>query len=254
MKKILNSLSKLISHYDAFGIQGIILIFKRFHTKKEKKIEIKPPNIKYPFFLRSGSSDIGIFYQIFLSKSYNLSYGINPNVIVDCGSNIGLSVIFFKNKFPNSTIVAVEPEENNFNLLLKNTEKYSNIHCLKKGIWNKETNLIIKNNNTTNWAFEVEEVDYENENTISAISISELKKKFNLDIIDILKIDIEGSEKELFEENYEQWLPKTKILIIELHDGMKYGASKSFFNAISKYNFHFTIKDENLIFYNKNFL
>ena len=77
-----------------------------------------------------------------------------------------------------------------------------------------------------------------------------LMKKFNISQIDVLKIDIEGSEKELFESDYEEWLPNTRMLIIELHDGFRKGASKSFFNAISKYNFHMMKNDENLIFYN----
>ena len=74
--------------------------------------------------------------------------------------------------------------------------------------------------------------------------------EYNFPKIDILKLDIEGSEKELFETNFEDWLPKTKILIIELHDAMKTGCSKSVFNAISKYDFSFSIKGENIIFTN----
>jgi hypothetical protein len=63
-------------------------------------------------------------------------------------------------------------------------------------------------------------------------------------------MDIEGSEKEVFESSYEYWLPKTRMLIIELHDNMKNGTSKSLFAAISKYDFSFDMRDENLIFTN----
>jgi hypothetical protein len=65
--------------------------------------------------------------------------------------------------------------------------------------------------------------------------------------IDILKIDIEGSEKELFESDYETWLPKVTTLIIELHDRMREGSSLSFFRALTKYNFRLAVKGENLI-------
>jgi hypothetical protein len=71
--------------------------------------------------------------------------------------------------------------------------------------------------------------------------------------IDILKLDIEGSEKEVFETGYEHWLPKINILIIELHDKMKKGCSRAVFNAISKYDFSFDIKGENIIFTNNAF-
>ena len=70
--------------------------------------------------------------------------------------------------------------------------------------------------------------------------------------IDILKIDIEGSEKELFSSNYEKWLPATKLIFVEVHDDMKKGCSKAVFSAIGKYNFHFSMKHENLIFINQD--
>lgn len=95
----------------------------------------------------------------------------------------------------------------------------------------------------------VEEVDFCNEDTVSAISILDIMDFYKIEYIDILKIDIEGSEMELFENNYEGWLSKTKVLIIELHDSKRNGASKSFFKAISNYNFTMIIKEENLIFY-----
>ena len=52
--------------------------------------------------------------------------------------------------------------------------------------------------------------------------------------IDILKFDIEGSERYLFDSNFDEWLPKVRILIIEFHDRLVPCASKAFFNAISK--------------------
>ena len=74
----------------------------------------------------------------------------------------------------------------------------------------------------------------------------------HLSRIDILKIDIEGAEKELFSSGFENWLPRTKILFVEVHDDMKKGSSKSVFNATSKYNFRFTMQHENLVFINED--
>jgi hypothetical protein len=70
-----------------------------------------------------------------------------------------------------------------------------------------------------------------------------------LEQIDILKIDIEGSEKELFESDYDYWLSRTKILIIELHDRLKPETSKTVFKALLNYQFSVIIKGQNLVFY-----
>ena len=89
-----------------------------------------------------------------------------------------------------------------------------------------------------------------NKGDIEAITFTDLVKDFNLSTIDILKIDIEGSEKEVFSEGYEPWLKKTKCLIIEVHDGLKKGCSKSVFKATTYFNFSFKRSGENLVFVN----
>ncbi len=246
--QILNLPHKVVLHFKTLGFQGGMLLFKRY-IRKNNSFKILLPKYKAPIFLRNNTSDIGVFYQMFLSKSYNIGIDNSPKVIIDCGANIGLSTVFFKNKFPDAQIIAIEPEKSNFDMLKKNTKFYTNIHCLHNGIWNKSTNLSIEDDNLGHWGFTVTEVDFENENTISAISINDIMIEFNIKQIDILKIDIEGSEKELFEKDFENWLSITKVLIIELHDGLKKGASKSFFKAITKYDFRMIRKDENLIFY-----
>ncbi len=251
MNQVLNIPHKIYSHYKILGFQGGSLLFKRY-IRQFKYFDILLSKYLFPVRLRNNTSDITVFYQVFLAKSYELNYRINPKVIIDCGANIGLATVFFKNKFPNAKVISIEPEDSNFKLLQENTQKYHDVHCVKSGIWNKHANLIIKENNDGNWGFMVEEVDYENENTISAISITQIMNQYGIDAIDILKIDIEGSEKDLFEDNFEFWLSKTKVLIIELHDGLKAGASKSFFSAITKYNFSMSKKAENLIFYFNN--
>ena len=71
------------------------------------------------------------------------------------------------------------------------------------------------------------------------------------DELDVVKLDIEGAEKEVFRAGFESWLPKTRLLIVELHDRMVPGCSKSLFDAVSKYDFDCETRWENLIFYNK---
>lgn len=245
--KILNIPFIIITHYRALGYHGILLLFKRYFINLNN-FKILLPKYPFPIFLRNNTSDINVFYQVFLAKSYNINFRINPKIIIDCGANIGLSTIYFKNKFPNAKIIAIEPEKSNFLLLEKNTKEYNDVFCVKYGVWNKSTNLII-NNKYGKWGFMVEEVEHQSENTIPAISIDEIMEKFDINEIDILKIDIEGSEKNLFESNFECWLSKTKVLIIELHDFMRAGSSMSFIKAISNYEFNMARKNENLIFY-----
>jgi hypothetical protein len=79
-------------------------------------------------------------------------------------------------------------------------------------------------------------------------------ENFGLKTIDVLKIDIETSEKTVFLNNYEEWLPKVRLIIIELHDWLEPGCSTIFFEAINKMfgNYSTLVKGENTIIENGN--
>jgi len=224
----------------------LLLEFSKFQ-KKNPLVTVSLPSLKYPVYIRKNTSDIKTFQQIFHNKEYEINIGFEPKIIFDCGANIGLASVYFKNRYPGAKIIAVEPESSNFELLVKNTKAYGDINCIRSGIWNKTANLKITDKGFGNWGFITEEVPGGGADTVKAISIDELMKKYDVDHIDILKIDIESSEKELFDENFEKWLPKVKVILIELHDYMKEGCAVSFFKAMVNYKFTIRYIGENII-------
>ena len=242
----------LIKYSKKFGLITGIQLYYKFKTNNTDNILLK--NINYPFSLRSGTSDIPTFHQIFTNREYDFDLGFNPKIIIDAGANIGLSAIFYANKYPASKIISIEPEQSNYNLLKKNTQNYDNIITLNNALSNlSNQDLAVVDNGYGKWGFmtepQVNGTDSEIP-SVKSISINEIMNKYDFEIIDIVKIDIEGYEKEVFEKNSENWLPNTRCLIIELHDRMKKGCSKSFFSAISKHKFSFSHRGENLIFIN----
>ena len=213
---------------------------------------LKTDNLAHPFNLRNNPFDYATFEEVILNEAYNIHLGFEPKYIVDGGGNIGLTAGFFATKFPKATIISIEPDTENYNLLQLNCKLYPNIHTLQCGIWKNNTHLKIENTHAGNNAFTVTETD-DTAGTIKALTVLSVMEQFNMPHIDVLKLDIEGSEKEVFEENFEKWLPLTKVLIIELHDEMKKGCSRAVFNAVSRYDFSFDIKGENIIFTNNAF-
>jgi hypothetical protein len=77
--------------------------------------------------------------------------------------------------------------------------------------------------------------------------MDDLVNMYNLETIDILKIDIEGAEKELFTYNYENWLQKVRCIVIELHDLYRPGCATAFFKAISSREFSIFCKGEDIV-------
>lgn len=240
---MLGMLFNCIKH---FGLGGL-LVYLRIKLKQTSPLPL--PGYLHPIHLRNSTGDFISFREIFFKKEYELALplSIKPSVIIDAGANIGLTSVFFANRYPDAKIICIEPDPENFACVVKNVLAYKNITPLNKALWHSSEMLSITNKGFGDRGFMIEEG---NEKTTEGISLTALMQQHSLTHIDILKIDIEGSEKEVFSAGYEYWLPKTKCLVIELHDRMKPGCSESVFAALEKYNFSKTIKGENLVFIN----
>ena len=210
--------------------------------------------LKHNFSIRNNPFDFATMEEVILKEDYNLNINFNPSTIIDGGANIGLTSVFFANRYPKAEIVAVEPEEGNFEMLRRNTEKYESVRLIRAGIWGHSAILSVVDEGKGNNSFTVTEILSPKPGSINAISIYDIMQQRNWETIDILKLDIEGAEKNVFEKNFEKWLPKVKILIIEFHDRMIEGCSSTALKALSYYNFYSESKGENTIFYNQEFM
>jgi FkbM family methyltransferase len=243
---VTKKINKLAGLYQRFGMRGVNLYVKTWRGKKDIISFNYPEEFVQPIYLRSKATDLSVFMDVIYGGAYDFPFKVPPSTIVDCGANIGLTSVFFKNKFPSAKVIAIEPEKRNFEILSKNLHHYPDVILCNNAIWSRTTKLKIEDNGKGNWAFVVKEVDDNETGTIEAISLKDVMEQNHLAVIDILKIDIEGSEKELFESDCDYWLSRTKVIMIELHDRMKPGASKSFFKALCKYNFDTVVKGQNL--------
>lgn len=224
----MRKLNSLQLHFEKIGLfQTFIYLFQRLVLKKGHLIKLKIPGLKDPVFLRNKYYDTHIFNQIFIREEVNFGSNNYPKMIVDCGANIGLSTLYFRRQFPNSFIISIEPELSNFKLLLKNASNYDKIDCLHAAVWNKNGKVNIIDNGGGVASFITKQVG-EHDNIVGQIdsfTIKEVMSKFNVPFIDLVKMDIEGSEFELFDHKTEEWTNKIDMLAIELHEGLKPGVT-----------------------------
>lgn len=231
------------------GVTDGLLFYWKTKTRRFGKIRAR--RWKSDFILRPDTTDFSTYQHVFESEEYDIPLTFNPKNIIDGGANIGLSSIYFALRFPKAEIIAIEPDEENFKLLQHNTSVFNNVECRKEGLWNKSGFVHIIDGDADKNAFQVAWSEQENRNAIPAISLGDLKNKLGSETLDIVKLDVEGAEKEIFAEQVDRWLPYTRVLIIETHDRMVPGCSRAVFNAVSRYNFRCEISWENLVFYNE---
>jgi FkbM family methyltransferase len=180
------------------------------------------------------------------NAEYDLDLSIPPRVIVDAGANIGLTSVFYANKYPQARVLAIEPETSNYEILEKNAAPYPNITCIRRALWRSDTAVTIADPGSGHWGFQtVEEAGKTRSSEVEGITVNSLMARFAIDYIDFFRIDIEGAEHEVFESS-SPWIEKVGVIAIELHDRLKTGCSRSVYLATK--NFHWEIRRGETIF------
>lgn len=239
----MSTLSRIVNRW------GLIKGFKMYYRiNKIKSGNWTLPELKHPVHLRPNTTDSMVFKQIFGKGEYDIDFKFTPKTIIDGGGNIGLFSVLMANRHPEARIIAIEPDPQNFLQFKKNAAPYPNIFPIKAGIWNKSCFLVILDEGYGKYALQVKEEQEGKETDLKGISIGDLMTEYNLETLDIVKLDVEGAEAMIFQDNYDQWLSSTKVLIIELHEAWLPGSSANFEAAIKKHPFTRSKNGEFLIF------
>jgi FkbM family methyltransferase len=236
LKTTIDALKKFF----AAGTRGEI--YPIFHSK-----------IKTPIYLRRGTSDFLNFIQIFIKAEYSPCFLFRPENIVDLGSYIGLSAVYFTNRFPSAKIICVEPSLDNYEMLKLNTRAYQNITTIRAGVWSHKTKLKIARQVSGDWGNIIEEANNDDSDAIDALSITDIIAEYQFDKIDFLKIDIEGSEKQVFLNNTEGWVDFVKTVACETHDRFMPGCTAAYEQLFQSKGFDYFQSGEFKTFVKKEF-
>ncbi|MFM7672891.1 MAG: FkbM family methyltransferase [Bacteroidota bacterium] len=149
--------------------------------------------------------------EIFVDKIYEQALPSDA-FILDCGANIGLSVIYLKQHCPNAHIIAFEPDAANFALLNKNVEAFGlqQIELHEAAIWKENTTLQFKSSGSMGSSLQTHASD--TGVTVRAVRLKDLLNR----PIDFLKIDIEGAEYDVIKDAAD-CLHQVKRMFLEYH-------------------------------------
>lgn len=167
--------------------------------------------------LRPHYGDLAILYEVFAQCAYELDATELPpqsvRCVIDAGANIGFASLFLAARYPNARIFAVEPHPDNFALLRANTASEPRIlpvaACLT-GTPGQEVFI------TTEGRGSHFQMNRAGEGVrVPGTTIEELIAEHGFETIDLLKIDIEGAEREVFANG--AFLARTRAIVAELH-------------------------------------
>jgi FkbM family methyltransferase len=214
--------------------------------RHNQEFKIKNPVFNHTAIVRGGqSSDIFVYIQLFYHNEYqpligNIKSEVRQLTIIDAGANAGFFSLYCHHFFKQPRIICIEPDRHNCLQIGKqraeNQEPSWDVE--QAALWTKPANVsIVKKQDGLEWNYQVEE---DPSGPIQALTLAGLFAKYELKNVDILKIDVEGSEVSLFlDESFRRIVnERVRCLAIETHDAEGHtliaGFLRDHFNVSSK--------------------
>jgi len=222
-------------------------IFHRLGLDSRQVLRLQPRGCVHALDLRvPESSDVDVFLQVFAEGQYRPLREIRqPKVILDCGANVGYSSIYFLKVFPDARVIALEPDPENFRICAQNLAPYHpRVQLLQAAVWGSTTRVALERGSWRDgrdWAIRVREVNAEDKDVVGAMDIPSLLELIPNGVVDLLKIDIEESELELFRCDPHRWLPSIRNIAVELHGP---NCEQVFFEALDRYSYDISVSGE----------
>ncbi len=234
----MSALDAIQTYYQLFGARGVMAVAKARFLHETTEAPIAVPGLEHPVYLRLRTTDVSVFRQVFVTREYDSEFSMPPRVIVDAGANIGLTSLFYLSKYPEAMIIAIEPESSNFRMLTKNIEPYPNIVAIQAALWKENGSITLVDPGFGNYGFQTLEgvgpIDLSCQRPTRALTLDSLMSDLHLDSIDILKVDIEGSEKEVFATST-AWIDRVGVIVVELHDHLREGCTNTVLSATRRF-------------------
>jgi FkbM family methyltransferase len=234
-----------IEAFRNLGPIGFANEFIRRRLKPTKSYVLRSRYLRHPVWVRPNTSDLFVFYQIFRHREYRCLDSVkDARLIIDCGANVGYSAVYFLSRFPHARLVAIEPDPGNFAALQRNLVPYgARVTAVNTAIWSHPTWLSLSAESSGHgreWGRTVREASPGEPGAFEATDIASIFASACAERISILKIDVEGTERQIFSVPT-PWMSRVDNLVIELHGK---DCEAAFFAAIADQSFRVESCDE----------
>lgn len=210
------------------------MFMRPFATRKPVTIDLTLHGKSQRVSFRKNQSDLYILRENFIEQIYS-----HPDIdgdavtsVVDLGANAGLSALYFQARYPNARIVCVEPVSLNVEALTKNRDlngydwsimqvaadaQPGEVTLYPNEWWSSSTTTEHVAQRREGNSGRLERVYALPPENVKTLTVPQILDENDIDVVDVLKMDIEGAEQAIFEAGVE-WLDRVKVLIIEIHD------------------------------------
>lgn len=211
----------------------------RLLWETKKKPRYVPGEFRFPFGVVQyidWASLRSQFLEIFVNSHYEFDPGGKSPYIIDCGGNIGLSVIWFKRRYPESRITVFEADPEIAAILNNNIKALDlgGVQIINAAINDRAGKVGFVSDKADSGRI----VFGAGQKRIDAVRLTD----FITRPVDLLKLDIEGGEYAAFRDLVESGkIRKVKCLICEIHGTPNTRNDLSeILSALARHGFSFT--------------
>jgi len=230
------------------GLRATLSLIRIRLGSSDRIYPVKVPQWPEPVLVRGGNStDTTVLYELLVTGEYDVLKALDPpRTIIDGGANIGLTALTFLERYPAAQVISVEPFPETFEVCQKNLARFgSRAVAVQGAIW-PHAGRVCLDPQGEDWANRVRAEEDGHGSTVEAFTMSSLIAAAG-GTVDLFKLDVEGSEKEIFGYGSEEWLPHVRNVIIEVHGP---DCKDRVFEALAPYDYELSNHDN--VYFCKN--
>jgi len=179
-----------------------------------EKVRTSSDLLGFPMEVNDARMFAAMYEQTFRNGEQAFQCGSASPRIIDCGANVGVTVHYWKRLFPGARITAFEPDPTIFELLKHNCAKLSQVELMNCAVWTRAEKLTFASNHSTGGylAQLSERGECIESFTVNAVRLRDYLEER----VDLLKMDIEGAEKDVICDCADM-LENVNKLLVEYH-------------------------------------
>lgn len=228
-------------HWRRAGLPGVVAAAAARALGRPVEVRAPVPGTDRSVLLRLRTSDLWTFDGIFLRREYDVPLPEDTRLVVDAGANVGLAALYFAWRFPQARVLALEPDPENFTQLCRNVAGEDRIEPVRAALWGREGHVRLTDPGRGAWALRTEEAGGAGDRQrgaggdggpVRAVTLDGLLRERGLERVDVLKLDIEGAEREVL-AGASAWMDRVRAVVAELHESLAPGATAAFQAAVA---------------------
>src|SRR6266446_7227067 len=178
-------------------------------------------------FYRSGTADPFVLYQVLLWSGKKAEYyvppALRPKIILDIGSNIGASIIYFHRQFPDASIFGFEPHPDTFRILQENVAHLRGVTIFNYGLGATRQRIAVSADKVNFGAFSTGGLFKDRGHPAATVEcevrrLDDVLREIGIAQVDLIKIDCEGAEADVFSTLPDEILHHCQWIVGEFHD------------------------------------